>query len=221
MELITSTNSYSNIFNCSNSNNTRQDRSDDKGPEPEGVAIGQIGSSIYAFIAVERIGGVMVYDVTTPATPTFVTYLNTRNLSSVGGDRGAEGIIFIPQSQSPNRQHIVIAGNEVRSRLSILGIPGCTNPLASSLSVSGNTSSACFKNPPLLSVPSNTAVNYLWSINGNTITGATSNTYAPIVSGNYSVAIIGGTNCLTGSVLQSLTIHPTPALTLAGTNSKI
>jgi hypothetical protein len=219
MELITATNSYSVLFNASNSNNTRKDRSDDKGPEPEGVTIGTIGANTYAFIAIERIGGVMVYDITNPNAPVFVTYANNRSLPSGGPDNGAEGVIFIPQSQSPNGQHIVISANEVSSTLSIWGIAGCTTPLSSSLSVSGSTSAACSNNPPVLSVVSNTAVTYLWSVNGTTISGATSNTYAPIISGNYSVAINGGTNCATSSILQSLTVNPTPTLTLAGSNS--
>lgn len=124
LELITATNSFSVMFNASNTNATRKDRSDDKGPEPEGVAIGTIGSNIYAFIALERIGGVMVYDVTNPAAPVFVTYVNNRLLPANGPDRGSEGIIFIPQSQSPNGDHLVIAANEVSSTLSIWSIPG-------------------------------------------------------------------------------------------------
>jgi hypothetical protein len=219
MELITANNSYSVIFNASNANNTRKDRSDDKGPEPEGVALGQIGSNTYAFIAVERIGGVIVYDVTNPATPTFVTYVNNRNLATLGGDRGAEGIIFIPQSESPNGQHIVIAANEISSSLSIWGIPGCTSPLSSSLSVSGSTNAACSNIPPVLSVPSNSAASFLWSVNGNTISSATSNTYAALTSGNYSVSISTGTNCSTRSIVQTLTVNPTPTLLLSGSNT--
>ncbi|MCC6372002.1 MAG: T9SS type A sorting domain-containing protein, partial [Bacteroidia bacterium] len=219
MEQITASNSFSVLFNASNSNNTRKDRSDDKGPEPEGVALGTIGNSTYAFIAAERIGGVFVYDVTVPASPVFVTYVNNRSLPSGGPDKGAEGIIFIPQSQSPNGQHLVIAANEVSSTLSIWGIAGCTSPLASSLSVSGSTSSACSASPITLSVATNPTVTYIWSVNGNTISGASSNTYAASTSGSYSVAIIGGSNCATGSLSQSLTINPSPTLSISGSTT--
>lgn len=219
MELITANSSYSVIFNASNTNITRKDRSDDKGPEPEGVAIGQIGSNTYAFIAIERIGGVMVYDISNPAAPVFVTYVNNRNTSALTGDRGAEGVIFIPQSQSPNGQHILIAANEVSSSLSIWGIPGCTSPLASSLSVTGSTLNACSNSPLILSVPSNTTASYVWSVNGNTISGAVSNTYAANASGNYSVSISTNTNCFTGSVVKSLTINPSPTLIVPGSSS--
>ncbi|MCU0360664.1 MAG: choice-of-anchor I family protein [Bacteroidia bacterium] len=220
LEMITANNSFSVMFNASNTSATRKDRSDDKGPEPEGVAIGAIGSSQYAFIALERIGGVMVYDVTNPAAPVYVTYVNNRSLPSNGPDRGAEGLIFIPQSESPNGQHIVIAANEISSSLSIWGIPGCSLPLSSSVAIAGNFSTACSSNPPVLSVIGNTAAaNYQWSLNGNPIAGATSSTYAAVAAGNYSVAIITGSNCATRSVIKSVTVSPTPTLSIAGPNA--
>ncbi len=215
-ELITATNSFSVLFNASNTNATKKDRSDDKGPEPEGVAIGTIGSNIYAFIALERIGGVVVYDVTNPLAPFFVTYVNNRSLPSNGPDLGSEGIIFIPQFQSPNGQHIVIAANEVSSTLTFWGIPGCSSPLSSSLAISGSTTNACSNNPPILSVSSATGVTYQWSNNGNAISGANSNTLAVTSSGNYSIAIVGGTNCATGSITRSLTVNPTPTISVVG-----
>ncbi len=219
MELITATNSFSVLFNASNSNNTRKDRSDDKGPEPEGVTVGNIGGNTYAFIALERIGGVMVYDVTNPNAPVYVTYVNNRSLPSGGPDRGAEGIIFIPQSQSPNGQHIVVAANEVSSTLSIWGIAGCTIPISSSVSVSGTSINACSNTPPVLTVPSATNLTYQWSNNGVIIPGAVSNTFAANNSGNYSVAINGGSNCVTGSLTQSISIIPSPTLLVAGSTS--
>lgn len=215
-EQITSTSSYSLIFNASNSNNIRKDRSDDKGPEPEGVTVGKIGANTYAFIAIERIGGVMVYDITTPSAPTFVTYVNNRSTSSLGPDLGSEGIIFIPQSQSPNGQHLVVAANEVSSTLSIWGIAGCTSPLASSLTVSGTTVNACSDNGPVLSVAAGTGLTFQWSQNGSPISGATANTLVVSSSGNYAVAINGGTNCSTSSITKSLTVYPTPTLSVAG-----
>lgn len=215
LEMITSTNSFSLLFNASNSNNTKKDRSDDKGPEPEGVTIGVIGANTYAFIALERIGGVMVYDVTNPNAPVYVAYVNNRSLPLGGPDNGSEGIIFIPQSQSPNGQHIVIAANEISSTLSIWGIAGCSSPLSSSLSVTGATA-VCADNPPMLSVPSATGVTYQWSVNGSVISGATSHTVSATASGNYSVSISTGTNCFTSSLTKSITINDTPTLVVSG-----
>jgi hypothetical protein len=104
MEFITSKHPvYGAIFNASNANNTKKNRSDDKGPEPEGVTIAEIAGRTYAFVALERIGGFMVYDVTDPANPVFTDYKNTRTLTSYGGDNGAEGILYIDASSSANR----------------------------------------------------------------------------------------------------------------------
>lgn len=219
-EKITSSNSFSVMFNASNTSATRKDRSDDKGPEPEGVAIGKIGNNFYAFIALERIGGVMVYDVTNPAAPVFVTYVNNRLLPANGPDRGAEGLIFIHQDNSPNGQHLVIAANEVSSTLSIWGIPGCNTPIASSLSIAGQTLS-CSAQSPTLSVPSGTGLTYQWYNNTNLISGATSNNYVPAASGNYSVSINGGPNCNTKSLTQSVTINPSPTLNVVSSSSLI
>src|SRR5690606_31070552 len=63
-------------------------RSPNKGPEPEGAAIGEIDGRTYAFIGLERMGGVMVYDITTPETASFVTYINSRDFT-VGEDEAA------------------------------------------------------------------------------------------------------------------------------------
>ena len=124
-ELITSKHpTLSAIFNASNSNNTFKNRSDDKGPEPEGVATAVINGKVYAFIALERIGGCMVYDITNPAAPVFVDYKNTRTIASYGGDQGAEGIIYIEAANSPNGRPIVILANEVSSTLAIYELQG-------------------------------------------------------------------------------------------------
>lgn len=98
-------------FNASNTGNVLDDRSDNKGPEPEGVTTATFGSKTFAFIGLERTGGVMVYDVSTPTSPTFVTYVNTR--SADGGDRGPEGIEFVKASNSPSGKPLLIVGNEI------------------------------------------------------------------------------------------------------------
>ncbi|MFZ9375308.1 MAG: choice-of-anchor I family protein [Burkholderiaceae bacterium] len=106
------------LFNASNDNNTLDSRSASKGPEPEGVVVGQIGRKTFAFIGLERVGGVMVYDVTTPTAPTFVTYLNTRTAAT--GDRGPEGLAFVPAAKSRNGKPLLIVGNETSGTTAIL-----------------------------------------------------------------------------------------------------
>lgn len=104
-------------FNASHDNNTLDGRSANKGPEPEGVVVANFGSKVFAFVGLERIGGVMVYDVSVPAAPVFVSYLNTR--SGTTGDRGPEGLSLIPADKSPNGKPLLIVGNEVSGTTAI------------------------------------------------------------------------------------------------------
>lgn len=109
------------IFNANHEEAGMDNRSDNKGPEPEGVILGQIDSKTFAFIGLERAGGVMVYDVSTPASPGFVQYLNSRDLKATteqielgqAGDLGPEGLVFIAAQDSPNGQPLLVVGNEV------------------------------------------------------------------------------------------------------------
>jgi hypothetical protein len=84
-------------FNASHDNNTADGRSAAKGPEPEGVVVAQFGTRHFAFIGLERVGGVMVYDVTIPGGASFVTYFNPR--SGATGDRGPEGLVELISSR--------------------------------------------------------------------------------------------------------------------------
>jgi hypothetical protein len=82
------------------------------------VTIGKIGSKTFAFIGLERVGGVMVYDISVPAKPVFMTYFNSRTGDS--GDRGPEGVIFVPAKQSPNGKPLLVLGHEVSGTTAIL-----------------------------------------------------------------------------------------------------
>jgi hypothetical protein len=125
LEQITSA-LYPDQFNASNTNATRDDRSDNKGPEPEGIAVGRVGPREYAFVGLERIGGVMVYDVTDPSAPEFVQYVNTRafGIDALPGqdDRGAEGIAFVDAEDSPTGRPLLLVGNEVSQTLAVFEV---------------------------------------------------------------------------------------------------
>lgn len=106
-------------------------RSINKGPEPEGIALGEIDGRAYAFVGFERIGGVIVYDITVPAEARFVTYINNRDFSlatsSEGGtttDLGAEGLYFVPADQSPDADGcpLLLVGNEVSGTTTVFAI---------------------------------------------------------------------------------------------------
>jgi DNA-binding beta-propeller fold protein YncE len=118
-------NGFTAIFNASHDGNAPDTRSDNKGPEPEGLAIGRVGGRQYAFVGLERMGGVMAYDISEPQAPRFAAYANTRNrtdLTQVLGDRGAEGVMFIAGDDSPNGQPLVLVGNEVSRTVSIFQV---------------------------------------------------------------------------------------------------
>ena len=108
-------------FNSNNTANTFDDRSDNKGPEPEGVAVGKVGDRTYAFVGLERIGGVMVYDVSKPAAPEFVRYLNNRDFGSseVGPDSGAEVVRFVDAQSSPTGEPMLLLANEVTGTVNL------------------------------------------------------------------------------------------------------
>lgn len=117
MERITAER-YPAAFNTTNDETDVDNRSDDKGPEPENVTVGIIDGQTYAFIGLERVGGIMVYNVSSPFGPQFIQYINNRDFSadpttSAAGDLAPEGITFIGADKSPNGKPLLAVGNEV------------------------------------------------------------------------------------------------------------
>ena len=122
-------------FNSTNDNNqSGDDRSDDKGAEPEAIEVAEINGKHYAFIGLERQGGIMVYDVTQPKSTSFISYLNNRDFTqpvctkvdedgdcdndtynSKAGDLGPESIKYFTRSGN----HFIAVGNEVSGSTSV------------------------------------------------------------------------------------------------------
>lgn len=92
-------------------------RSDNKGVEPEALTTGVIDGKTYAFIGLERIGGIMVYDISNPTAPSFVQYIKPNGI-----DIAPEGLKFIPAANSPNGRALLVAGNEFSGTTSIYEI---------------------------------------------------------------------------------------------------
>lgn len=130
---------YPEFYNASNDNAVLDDRSGKKGPEAESVTVGVVDGRTYAFAALERTGGVMMYDVTTPASPVYVDYINTRDFRSVvegsqeyddgeldkwvsGGDVAPEGLSFVPAADSPTSNALLLVANEVSGTVAVYGI---------------------------------------------------------------------------------------------------
>jgi len=87
-----------------NANIYDDDRSDDKGVETEGVTVGWMNNKPVAFLALERVDAIAVYDVSDPAKPVFLQIIKT-------GD-APEGILFISADKSPNAKSLLISSNE-------------------------------------------------------------------------------------------------------------
>jgi DNA-binding beta-propeller fold protein YncE len=121
-------------FNSNNDDNDSFDsRSDDKGPEPEGITVGEIEDRSYAFIGLERVGGIMVYDITNPRKVEFIQYINNRDFTvpaemedgstnPLAGDMGPEGITFIAEDDSPVDAPLLVVGNEVSGTTTLYSI---------------------------------------------------------------------------------------------------
>jgi len=118
-------------FNSDNEENDSFDnRSDNKGPEPEAVEVATINGSHYAFIGLERIGGVFMYDITDPANATYVAYVNNRDFSvsdvttDAVGDLGVEDVLYIADTISPDGKFYIVTSNEVSGTVSAFEITG-------------------------------------------------------------------------------------------------
>ena len=130
-------------FNAAHTANKGDNRSDDKGGEPEAIDVGEIEGRTYAFIAQERAGDLFVYDITNPFNTAFVTHYNNRDFSidyemdddldnpcdvnegmdctniNLAGDLGPESIKFVSAEDSPTDKPLLIIGNEVSGTVTV------------------------------------------------------------------------------------------------------
>lgn len=118
-----------NHFNCADDDVHAKDRSDNKGPEPEALTVGEINGRIYAFVGLERQGGIMVYDITDPFFPQFRDYVNNRNFDfdpedefKIHGDNAPEGLLFISAEHSPINEPMIVVSNEVSGTVTLYAV---------------------------------------------------------------------------------------------------
>ena len=216
MEKITANNpTYGALFNCSNTNITKKDRSDDKGPEPEGVVTASIAGNMYAFVSMERVGGLMAFNINNPAAPVFVQYVNNRGLTGLTGDRGPEGTLYISQENSPNGKALIVLGNEVSSTTSVYEI-AC--PLAAAVNTASGATTFCSGDTVSLSSSTLPGATYAWYNGVNPIIGATASTYAATVSGTYSVQL-NNVGCTFPSDTIAVTVNSVPVSTVTAGGS--
>ena len=203
------------FFNASNTTGAAvsKNRSDDKGPEPEGVTVAEIDGIHYAFIALERVGGCMVFNVENPNAPVFVTYVNNRTLAGSGPDLGAEGIIFISAEDSPNGQAIVILANEVSSTLSIFAANTCAS--LSAVVTTPASTSACYGESIELSATVSANVSSQWFKDDQAFGMLNADTISATESGVYHLEVSNSNlQCSHTYSDVVVTIHALPVLTV-------
>jgi hypothetical protein len=95
-------------------------RSPSRGPEPEGLAIGEVDGRRLLFCGLERTGGIMAWDVTDPRSPALLGSVHRRDPAidakadlAAAGDVGPEGLLFIAAKDSPNGRPMLVVCNEV------------------------------------------------------------------------------------------------------------
>lgn len=109
-------------FNNNEDENEGDTRSDDKGAEPEALTIGTIDERTFAFIGLERMGGIMVYDITNPYDVQFEDYFYNRGViegADITGDLAPEGMVFVPAEQSATGEALLIIGNEISGSIAV------------------------------------------------------------------------------------------------------
>ena len=93
------------------------DRSDDKGPEPEALAIGEIDGRIYAFIGMERNNAIFAYDITLPSDPHMVSYIMPNE-----NHNSPEGLEFISANDSPTGKPLLAVAFEMTGTIGLYEI---------------------------------------------------------------------------------------------------
>jgi len=100
-----------------------QDRSDDKGSEPEGVAVGMVGDRRIAILGLERMTALAIFDITDPGNPIFQEWLQMLPTKATPAKDvkhwSPEGIVFVPASKSPSGKALIITSYELSGSLSI------------------------------------------------------------------------------------------------------
>ncbi|MEL6928717.1 MAG: choice-of-anchor I family protein [Cyanobacteria bacterium J06600_6] len=111
------------LFNSNGTIDSFDSRSDAKGAEPEGVVVGEVDGKAYAFVGLERVGGVAVYDISNPSESEFVQYINPIDAETGDAlDLAPEGLQFISAEDSPNGEPLLTVSNEVSGTVSIYQI---------------------------------------------------------------------------------------------------
>jgi DNA-binding beta-propeller fold protein YncE len=114
-----------NRFNADSSPDSPPDiRSPLRGPEPENIALLEVEGRRIVAIGLERTGGAMLYDVSQPRKPAFLSYLPPHEADGVL-DLAPEGLLAIPAEKSPTGKPLLILCNEGSGTMTAWEVAGC------------------------------------------------------------------------------------------------
>ncbi|MEH7748509.1 choice-of-anchor I family protein [Neobacillus drentensis] len=119
---------FPDAFNSSNHKTELDSRSGKKGPEPEDIKVMKVNGKTFAFIGLERISGIMMYDVTDIENVKFYDYINLRNFAgndiATSGDLAPEGLSLVEAKDSPTGNPLLLVANEVSGNVRVFEISG-------------------------------------------------------------------------------------------------
>lgn len=104
-----------------------ENRSDNKGPEPEAIATGQIDGIDFIFVGAERDGGIFVMRADDPAAPELAAYID----SSAVGDVSPEIITVIDAADSGTGTTQLAISYEISGTTSLIDLSGAVDAQAS------------------------------------------------------------------------------------------
>ena len=213
---------YSAIFNASNSIGapSLKNRSDDKGPEPEGITVAEVNGNNYLFVALERVGGAMIFNINDPNNPVYVGYKNNRSTTISGPDLGSEGMIYISADASPNGNALLILANEVSSTLSIYQLNTCSEVAGAEITPSATA--ICQGQNTTLTIPGAAGSTVQWYLNNQIIPGAIGNSFSASQNGEYEVFVQSSLyQCNDTSTAVQLVVNALPVVTATISNNTI
>ena len=216
-QIIANDPNFAGLFNASNTAGTAQakNRSDDKGPEVEGITAATIDGNHFAFVSLERVGGVLIFNVNDPANPQFVGYQNNRSAITNGPDRGAEGIIYIDEVSSPNGNALLLLANEISSTVTVFQLNSCYDLSGIEITTQDDMTEFCAYDSILVTADATGSLNYQWYFDGSEIMGETNNETYAFEGGNYNVWFENSTESCSGTTQAiELTELPAPAPTI-------
>jgi hypothetical protein len=192
---------YAELFNAHNEGGELElkNRSDDKGPEPEGIATAIIDGNAYLFVSLERVGGAMVFNINDVENPSYIGYQNNRDAETNGPDRGAEGMIFIDAEISPNGHGLLVLANEVSSTITVYEVNSCLSIAELELTTADDLTAFCVGDSLEINVESTYDLAITWDLEGELIEGEMEEAIFATVAGNYQANFVNAEEACSGT----------------------